>query len=59
MVIQDFVSFVQDFSSSIMNRVFSDFWGELDGGFLPTAIFLSSMILGFGVYLIRRVLFNR
>ena len=59
MVIQDFVSFVQGFSENVLQSVFQDLWFEHDGGFLPTALFLSAMILGFGVYLIRRALYNR
>lgn len=59
MVIQDFVSFVQGFSENVLQTIYSDLWLELDNGYLPTALFLSSMILGFGVYLIRRALYNR
>lgn len=59
MVIQDFVSFVRDFSDNVLLQVFSDLWYEHEAGFLPTALFLSSMILGFCVFLIRRALYNR
>lgn len=59
MVISDFASFVSSFCSEVLSRVYSDIWFELDGGYLPAALFLISMILGFGVFLIRRALFNR